>query len=92
MAKQMPIKTKSFGSCVLHSTSPSQIDIKPTTKVLNINVSFEEALKLNLAVQEGLSKLNKYDRRPAKQGKNMGLCLAIFFERQRLTVTEAKLP
>jgi hypothetical protein len=87
---QLPILKGSFGSCGYDHASPLQADLKPTTQVLNVVLSFEDALKLNLAIQEGLRKLNSYNRSMAK-GKNMGLGLAIYLEKIRVTVTEKAL-
>jgi hypothetical protein len=89
MAKQ-PILKGSFGSSGYDHTSPRQADIKPTTQVLNVVLSFEDALKLNLAIQEGLRKLNSYNRSMIK-GKNTGLGLAVYLVKERVTVTEKTL-
>jgi hypothetical protein len=84
---ELPIVKGSFGSCGYDHTSPQQADLKSTTQVLNVVLSFEDALKLNLAIQEGLRKLNSYNRSMAK-GKNKGLGLAVYLEKERITVTE----
>jgi hypothetical protein len=65
----MPPKKKQFtyGTCAFVRTSPTQL--APGTKVLNVIVPFEEALKLNLAVHECVSELNSYNR-STKAGRN----------------------
>jgi len=68
--------------------SPPQI--APTTKVLNIILPFEEALKLNLAIHEGVSKLNSYNR-ATKAGKNAALNLTIYLDQKRVAVNEDKI-
>lgn len=90
MAKEKVTKRSSFGSCSFSRTSPAPKDLKPSTQVLNVVFSFEEALKLNLAIQEGLRKLNLYNR-ATRPGKDMGLSLAIYLEKVRVTVTEKKI-
>jgi hypothetical protein len=37
-------------------------EILPDTKILNVEISFEEAMKIHLAMGDCLSKLNTYKR------------------------------
>ena len=60
------------------------------TKILNIVVPFDESLKLNLAIDECIRKLNKY-KRSKKQGKRAALNLSINLSDSRLSVNETKL-
>ena len=80
-------KKYTFGTCAYSKTSPPQI--APTTKVINVILSFEEALKLNLAVDEGVRRLNSYNR-ATKAGKNAALNLTIYLDQKRIAVNEDK--
>jgi hypothetical protein len=53
------IKTFSFGGCDFGRTSPSVGDLSPNTHVPNIEIGFEEALKLHLAIGECIRKLTR---------------------------------
>ncbi len=57
-------------------------------KSVNVFMTFEEAMKLSLAVQACLLSLNRYNRATTK-GKNMGLCLTVFTDNQAVNVIEA---
>lgn len=57
MRTSPPIK-ESFGICDFERTSPPLTALSSDTKVLNIQISFEEALKLSLAIDECVRKLN----------------------------------
>jgi len=56
------LKTFSFGGCTFTRTSPGLAKLSSDTKMLNVEIGFEEALKLHLAVGECISKLNQYNR------------------------------
>ncbi len=86
-----PLKTFSFGGCDFYRTSPGVAALSPSTQVLNIEISFEDALKLNLAIEECIRKLNSY-KRSTRAGKRTGLNLAIHLSKGRVTINEAKLP
>lgn len=93
MAKQTSpaFKTFSFGGCDFGRTSPGVGALSPNTQVLNLEIGFEEALKLHLAIGECIRKLNSYKRSTAA-GKRTALNLAIHLSKGRVTVNEAKLP
>ena len=52
-------KTFTFGGCTVSKTSPAREKLTGSTKALNLVVSFEEALKLNLALQDAVSDINR---------------------------------
>ena len=83
-------KQFTFGTCVCASTSPEQGTLSNQTKILNIVVPFEESLKLNLAIDECIRKLNKY-KRSKKPGKRAALNLSINLSDSRISVNEGKL-
>lgn len=83
-------KTFSFGGCDYAKLSPLQNKLSGTTKVLNITISFEDALKLDLAIDECVRKLNSY-KRSTTGGKRSALNLAIHLGQGRITVNEGKI-
>lgn len=84
------IKKASFGICDFTRTSPRLADLSPDTKVLNIEITFEEALKLNLAIDDCVHRLNSYNRGRIT-GKRTCSNLAIHLSRGVITVLEGKL-
>jgi hypothetical protein len=85
------LKTFSFGGCDFGRTSPAVGAVSPNTRMLNIEIDFEEALKLHLAIGECIRKLNSYNR-STRAGKRTALNLAIHLSKGRVTINEAKLP
>lgn len=85
------LKTFSFGGCDFTRTSPGVESLSSATRVLNIEIGFEEALKLHLAIGECIRKLNSY-KRSTRAGKRTALNLAVHVLKGRLTVNEARLP
>lgn len=61
------------------------------TKILNVRISFEEAMKLHLAIGECIRKLNSY-KRNARAGRRTALNLAIHLPKYRLTVNQDRVP
>ncbi|MHB1323477.1 MAG: hypothetical protein ACYCXZ_03910 [Coriobacteriia bacterium] len=82
-------KTFSFGGATFGKLSPKLGALSPTTRVLNVTLSFEEALKLNLAVDECLRRLNSYNR-STSAGKQAALNIAVHLDKGRVTVNEGK--
>ena len=91
MANGPTMKTFSFGGGSFCNTSSKRVALTSETKILNVMMTFEEALKLNLAVDECIRKLNSY-KRSTKSGKSACLNLAIHLEAGRVTVNEERLP
>lgn len=85
MADSSGMKTSSFGASSFDSISPRTLE--PETKAVNLGLSFEEALKLNLAIDECVRKLNRYDRATSR-GKNAALRLIVHFDKGRIRVQE----
>ena len=76
------------GGCIYNRTLP---DIKAKEiKSVNIEVSFEEAIKLNLALQSCLLTLNKNNRN-TKVGRRMGVVLSVKTDNSSISVMEKKL-
>jgi hypothetical protein len=82
-------KSFSFGGCDFSKTSPPRDTLSPNTVALNVTISFEDALKLNLAIDECVRKLNSY-KRSTKEGKRTALNLVIHLDKKRVTVNEGR--
>jgi hypothetical protein len=83
------LKSFSFGGCDFRRTSPTLNALSPDTKVLNIEISFEEALKIHLAIGECIRKLNSY-KRSTRAGKRSALNIAVHLSKNRVTINEGK--
>lgn len=81
-------KTFSFGSCEFVKISPPKERFSPDVKKLNVTIPFEEALKLNLGIDECVRKLNKY-KRSTKKGKKAAVNLVVHLDVSRLSVNES---
>jgi hypothetical protein len=82
------IKTKqTFGSAEIVVTRPTISE----PKVLNIIVSFEDALKLHLSLGQALAKLNSYNR-ATTGGKRSAINVCLHTQMKRITINEAQLP
>lgn len=81
------LKSFSYGGCAISKIKP-QISAGP--KVLNVIIPFGEALKLNLALNECLRKLNKY-KLSTRGGKRAAVNLIIHADKDRIAVSEAKI-
>jgi hypothetical protein len=58
-------------------------------KSVNIEMTFEEALRLSLAIQSCLLQLNRY-KRSATEGREMGMLLSIKTDSNTITVIEKR--
>lgn len=89
--KKVPLKRKSattFGSARVARIQPQPA--LGARQSMNVMVTFEEALKLHLAIGQGLGELNRLDRRPA-EAKKACINLCIFPQDGYLTVTQDKI-
>ena len=75
------------GSCRYVRTSPdiAERDIKS----VNIELSFDEALRLLVAIQSAVLGLNRYNRSHT-DGKQMGLCLSLKTSSNAISVIEQR--
>jgi hypothetical protein len=85
-------QSRHFRSASATSVARSRIStlFRPILKFSNIEIAFEEALKLNLAIDECVRKLNSY-KRSTTAGKRSSLNLAIHLSQGVITINEAKL-
>jgi hypothetical protein len=84
------MKQFSFGTCMFERTSPSRDKITGDTPVINVIIGFDEALKLNLAVDECIRKLNRY-KKSTTVGKRAAMNLTILLDQGRVSVNETAL-
>jgi hypothetical protein len=81
---------ESFGGCTYTTKSPSVM--AEGTKVVNLKLSFEEALKLNVAVSACVQHLTRQNRSTPDKRRS-GLKLIIHLdERRRVRVQLGRLP
>jgi len=90
MATSIEKKEFSFGGCHYDKTSPRREMFSAATKRLNVKLSFEDALKLNIAIDECVRKLNSY-KRSTRRGKRSGLNLSLHLGSHRITVNETQI-
>ena len=79
-------RQSSFGGCSFSKASPAHGKLAPSTQVVNLVIPFEEALKLNLAVDEAVRRLNAGQQR----GRRAALNLTLHFHTERITVSETR--
>jgi hypothetical protein len=89
-SQESHFKQNTFGTCAYDCTKPPREALTSSTKIINVHLSFEEALKLNLAIDECVRLLNRYNK-AKKAGKRAALNLAIHFDQGRISVHEGKL-
>ena len=87
MAKKMAKKKQSYGGCTINRFMPPKGDGWP--KAINIVVSFEDALKLQLALQARLLEINGL-KRSTKEGKAAAVNLCVYTDACRITVNADK--
>ena len=80
-------KKQSYGGCNIDHFSPGKADDWP--KAINVVLSFEDALKLQLALQAGLMEVNRLNR-ATKEGKAAGVNVCLYTDAHRITVNPAK--
>jgi hypothetical protein len=83
-------KKSTFGTCAYNITTPPRENLTANTKIINVILPFEEALKLNLAIDECIRRLNRYNK-AKKVGKRVALNLAIHLDQSRVSVHEGKM-
>lgn len=83
----MSVKKQTFGGCAFVRTSPLRKSFSPQTKILNVKVSFDQALLLRLALEQATQKLHRY-KRSTTQGKRAAINLAIHLHQNRLSLDE----
>lgn len=82
-----PRRKDTFGGATIDHFVPPPSPALP--KVVNVVLSFEEALKLHLSLGQALGHLNGYDR-STRAGKRTAVSLRVYTENKRVTVNETK--
>ena len=82
-------KSDSYGSCNFATQSPPAIDAN--TKMVNLVLSFEDVLKLNLAIDSAAHALGRVNRSDSA-GKREAVTLIVDFEKKRVRVHKGRLP
>jgi hypothetical protein len=85
----MKEKQHTFGTCAFERVHPERQTLSPETRVLNVILPFEEALKLNLALDEAVHRLNRYNR-ATRAGKASGVNVTVHLYSRRIAVNEGK--
>ena len=90
MAKEIRKNKFSFGGCSVQDMGLPAGMAWPEGKAINMNLTFDEALKLSLGLQAVLLEINSFNK-ATKEGKAAGVDLCVFASQNRITVTLAKL-
>ncbi len=81
-------KEYSFGSCRVEEFKPKRETWNSKTNIINTIITFDEALRLKLALDAVLMEINKY-KRNSIEGKNTGIDLVINLSGSIMSVVEA---
>ena len=83
--KKQITKKESFGGCDIDHFSPPLSRDVPIG--INLAISFEDGLKLHLALGQILGQLNSY-KRSTVAGKLSAINLCVYTKTNRITITE----
>ncbi len=83
MAKTPTKKKQSYGGCTVNYFSPAKAEGWP--KAINMVLGFEEAMKLQVALQARLMDINRLNR-STREGKAAAVNLRLYTGRKRITV------
>jgi len=82
------IPTKAaFATCAYSHTTPARENLTPRTRILNVVVGYEEALKLQMGVQSALLQMSRYNF-ATRKGKRAAVLLAVHLDQNRLSLHE----
>ena len=81
---------ESFGACTYSTKSPSEIS--EGTPVVNLRLSFEEALKLNVALEACVQHLTRQDRSTPEKRRSGVKLIVHLDEKRRIRVQLGKVP
>ena len=82
-------KKASFGACSFSSMAPSKLSAG--TPALNFVLTFEEALKLNVAVAAAVQDLTRKNRGTAER-RRAGVKLICHLDKRRIRVQLGRIP
>lgn len=85
---EIPQKSDDYhGSCRYVRTSP---DVAADgVKSVNVEMTFDQAMRLSVALQSAILGLNRHNR-TSKVGREMGLCLSIKMDSTAISVIEQR--
>lgn len=84
-------KTFAFTTTPYAHTSPAREKLTAETKIFNVALTLDQALKLQLGLQEGIRHIARY-KENSESGRRAAVNLAIHLQVARIAVCEAKLP
>src|SRR5215813_13154715 len=84
-------KKFSYGTCYYERLSPPREKVTKETPILNIQLDLEQALRLGLALDECIRKVNRY-KESTTDGKRAIVNLTIHLWSDRISVMEGRLP
>ena len=80
----------SCGSCQVDHFSPPITEIGPSTQKINIHLSFSEANRLRMAIEERLQQIHKL-KRNSKEAKSAAVNLVITTHVNNVAIMPGKL-
>lgn len=83
-------KTRTFGTTKYIGIRPEESELYQVCKVINIDVTFEEALRLHLAIDECVRQMNSYNMHTFA-GRNQKMRMSVFLEKKRIVIGKSKL-
>src|SRR5687767_9316026 len=84
-------KTVAFGTCYYERTSPKREALSSDTRILNVDLDLDQALRLELALSEAIRSINRY-KESADAGRKAVVCLSVYLDLERVSVSEGRLP
>jgi hypothetical protein len=84
-------KTFAFTTTPYAHTSPARDKLTAETKIFNVALTLDQALKLQLGLQEGIRHIARY-KENSEAGRRAAVNLAIHLHVGRIAVCETKLP
>jgi hypothetical protein len=84
-------KTYTTGGCYYERPVPPRKDITADTKIVNLQLDLEQALRLELALSECIRKINRH-KDNSIVGKKAVVNLAVHLWDERIAVSEDRLP
>lgn len=84
----IPVKADDYHGLAGHVRTQPEI-AEQGVKSVNIEMTFEEALRLSSAIQSCVMQLNRY-KRSSTEGREMGMLLSIKTDSNSITVIEKR--
>lgn len=89
-AKLDPERGTSSGSCRFITIHPSVDALTPSTKKLNIILSFAETCRLVMSLQDRLQKIHRLNR-ASKEAKAAGVNLVVSLDSNNISIMPGRL-